>query len=445
MPVVRRSLSCLFGTMVLFGIRLGAQEEIVTLQNGAMFRGRLVHECERFLDLEVANGRIRLSKRWIEERRPGLSDAGAASAPSARTPQRPGDHAPEPRALSAELRSGAVLLRPLHRRFEDFTIGASAADVTVGFWKLVQEGRGAEAVEQLVDAEALLSRAFPLHTKGLTAYSRRMAARLMSRWLARALTQPLLTAGLQDCKFTARALPGPPGIDFVEIQIHRGAPEPVTGEIGVARGRIVDLAAGPPPCGDAIRTVLEGLRAAGDKSHSLVPVLESLVMRSRTGGAPAAADPDPAGDGARRAWSIRPHEKGYTVTLPWSFEPVRDESGGPQPDVFVHATDGPCAAMVLTEDLVIPLDEIRKHFLENVARVAADAEVSGAEPAEIDGVPAQRLRLSARIGDAHLSFDVILMVADGRSFQAAAWCPAGRRPDAQELMNALFAGFSLTP
>src|SRR5690606_17238728 len=91
------------------------------------------------------------------------------------------------RTVPPHLEVGTRIIRPLGARMDMGSLGATSEEIALAFVRYMQQGRGAEALAQLANSEAVLCNAFPIQAKGLTTYSKGLAGRSLMRILSLAL------------------------------------------------------------------------------------------------------------------------------------------------------------------------------------------------------------------------------------------------------------------
>ncbi|MAG58018.1 MAG: hypothetical protein CMJ83_17165 [Planctomycetes bacterium] len=418
--------------------------EVVTLQNGAVFEGIAVLETTNYLDLQVGKGRIRLFKRWIETRvKPHggfLREAAAGGANGAG-----GEAAvaipPRKSLFPDSMRDGATHLRPIHNLHRYAPKTSSAEEVAVAFAKYFQRGRGADAVENLANPMRLLDNAFPNVAKGLTSYSRRLAARLLVRVIVAACGRRGIKEALESARMTQRELKGPRGTRLIEISYHRGTGTPVVAVIGIDGGKIVDLTSGPPPIPQVISEIRLALKASGNKPWHLVPMLERVVLAEIARSLPSGENGgDPVDSTPLEVWSLRPKERRYVLTLPWAWEPAEGDETPEYADILIHTQDGKCAAMAVTERGDLPLAKLKSVVLYQLRKSLGKFEVSGEEETTVNDVRALRFRVRTKALKTPLTYEILLIVIQGRACQFAAWCRTEDEKENGRLLDAMFSG-----
>lgn len=398
----------------------------MVLDNGAVFEGTVVLENDHFIDLNIGLGRIRLFKTWIKSR----SEHGPRSEPRhtkalvfAETPGRP-------ERMPTWLRDGAsaiVPLRDLHRYAPD---PAEAEAVALAFLRHFQNGKGADVLEDLADGEQLLEAAFPHQARGLTSYSRRLAAALMVRVLSNTCARPGIRERLGQARMTTRLLPREPGGSRqVEVSLHAGgAVAPVVSRIGVRKGKITSLTEGPAPIPEVLSEIRGALAEMGGKPFHLIPVLEAFVETEVTRSLPGGdgKEPrDPVAEGRAQFWSLRPKDRRYVMSLPWNWQPCEPRVAPPFADFMLRTHDRRCAAMAVTEPGALPLPDLERSVLAQFERSLGPVTVASRSSIAVAGEEAVRLTVEARGLTPSLTYEVLLIVIQNRACQFAAWCRSG--------------------
>ncbi len=437
-------LACVLG----LGTVAVAQPRTFVLQNGAVFQGRVLQETDEFVDLELQKGRIRIARKWLIESQSTLAPKVTAgekeTGESTISKILSRTEARKTNTLPGLLRLGR-LVRPLQATLPPLPSAGSPEEVALEFCRAIQAGRGAEALDVLADPESLLVCALPVYVKGVTSYTRKMAARQLQRVLSSSLTMPKVAEAYAGAKFTAQRLISVNGYERVEVTVHPPSGEPTAVVVGVADGLIVDLTFGPPPMPSVFAQIVVKMKAAGSRPQFLLPLLESLVPDvQRSAGALGLGE---AGSDHKdeRVWSMRPSDKSYVMSLPWVWEPATETEELSFVDLLLTTEKGTSAALVSSELFVLPFAELKSAFLASARTQAPDLEVMAEEEIKLDGLTAWRLRLRGTIEDQSGVYEVVLFAAAGRTFQLAAWTRSTDFDREEPTLNRFAASFKLGP
>lgn len=428
----------------------GQALEMVSLDNGAIFEGTVVLETDHFLDMNIGPGRIRLYKAWIKSRS-GPDNGSEVTAVGTGT-QDPKQGDPDPdEAKSREnrfptwLRDGAASVVPLRNLHRYVQPASSSEEAALTFCRHFQQGRAADVLEGMANPLRILETAFPNGSRGLTSYSRRLAAKLLIRVLLATCSRSGIRDSLGHARLTARRTPGSKkGSDIVEVSFHLGGgEEPVVIHIEVQDGKIIDLSKGPPPVPAVLDEIRLALKLTGGKSWHLVPLLEKVVetevTRSLPGG-DGASGTDPVASARREVWSLRPKDRRYVMTLPWSWEPAAEDKTPAYADFVLHSQDGRCAATAVTESGVVPLKDLEQLVTDQFRRNLGAINVSSRKEIALGGSRALRLRIEAKSLETPLTYEVLLLVIQNRACQYAAWCKSSEHEELAPTLEALFEG-----
>lgn len=446
MASARSRLFAFVFSLALAAPALAQRTEVITLENGASFEGTAVLETDLYLDLNIGQGRIRISKAWIKTRtKMGAPDVTSSAKPGAGG-NRAQDEAPRPErpAFPAWLKDGAsaiLPLRNLHRYHKRPTTGEEAA---LNFCRHFQQAKAGDVVETLSNPVRVLESAFPNAARGLTSYSRRLAGKLFMRVVVATCAQPGIREALGHARLTARRMASEPGFERIEVSFHIGeGEEPVVIQIDVDDGRIVGLTKGPPPIPQAIEQIAAALKLAGDKPYQLVPLLEAAVEAEVTRSLPGGARSD-AGKAVARAqrevWHLRPKERRYVLTLPWTWEPAEDDETPSYADFLLRAAKNRCAATAVSESGVLPLAELERVALEQLKKSHVKIEIVDKKEIALGGSRALRMRVETTGGEEALTYELLLLVIQNRACQFAAWCKTSEHEELAPTLESLFEG-----
>ena len=429
--------------LLLFAAGLSAQrtESTVLLDNGAVFQGFVVYDHPAYIDLELKSGRMRIYRPWIARLNGGPSDQLAidikeSSEVPAEVIKRPD--------FPIILEEAAGRIFPL---FEDIRTleGRNAPEtMAVRILEEVSSGSGKEAIARHVDAERVLSSAFPAAMRALTSYTRKIAVRQFERLLISAADPIGMRDALSGARITARLLSRDRSGDVVEVNIQKkGFPE-TKGILVIRNGKVVDLSNGPAPFPEIIRGLQAMMGGEGTRGLSLLESIDTVVSmdmararRPRT----LAAARGPASS----TWTLIPARIGYCLELSWTwFEAATDVTPAGL-DFLIYTADGRLGAAGLSERGNVGLDVLKQRFLEEAGQAEFETGESGCSVKEVrlDEVPVLRFQIEMKRLSQPVIYDVALYFFNGRIHQIHTFCASKDRMELSDEIDKFFKGLRI--
>ena len=457
--------------LFLMGGALRAQETHVTMKNGAIFSGLIVHETQRYLDLELGDGRIRLAKNKIlkrtDERR---------SEPSAgkndREKAKDGGETPKP---APETKPKTVLKVPVPPSVRNATVGAKAANsaaslrdaplpegtpehTVASFLRLVGAGHTQIAVDRWVDSEKLLVDFFPAHAKSLTRYSFHMASESWASILRMVFSDPALMAEFRKDGIEVRTVRETGDQALVEVALPR---KPDSGEqeihlLTVEGNRIVDF-------GYMLRSLR---KVCGEMTHEmdqsgswlLVPLLQQTAERILAARADTPDTPRrivlPTVKDLRETQIARKEMAGeeyvssgmdYRIIIPEGWKQASATRLPRFADMMMHNRSKRAFAMVLAEESPMALSALERAARANLSQASEHLEIHTRRLVSTPDGQAVRFNANAVIEGVPLVYQYHLTTSGTHTYQVICWCHEYDQVRFDTILEDIIRSFDILP